>query len=238
MHKGKYNQLADAELYTLTTNALMEGLRKGYTSEVADITIETHGEMFAALENNVRLFSGFKSAAQIKAATNLLFDKDGVLRSFSKFKKDVLAINEKYNKTYLLAEYNTTIASGQAAAKWVDIQADAETFPFLQYITVGDDRVRPEHSMLDGVIKEINDPFWRKYYPPNDWQCRCTIKRVRKGVATETDQLNLPSLKAQFNGNSGINKQVFNEQKHPYFKLEKGNIRATKKAINQIVKPK
>ncbi len=40
-----------------------------------------------------------------------------------------------------------------------------------KYVTVGDDRVRPEHLAIDGVTLPKEDPFWRKNTPPNGWAC-------------------------------------------------------------------
>ncbi|MDE7466685.1 MAG: hypothetical protein K2M59_09765, partial [Muribaculaceae bacterium] len=43
-----------------------------------------------------------------------------------------------------------------------------------------DDKVRPEHAALDGVTLPPSDPFWVEFYPPNGWNCRCTVVQVRK----------------------------------------------------------
>ncbi|MDD6471780.1 MAG: phage minor head protein, partial [Bacteroidales bacterium] len=50
----------------------------------------------------------------------------------------------------------------------------------LQYRTVRDSHVRPEHAALDGVTLPPSDPFWETYYPPNGWNCRCSAIQVRK----------------------------------------------------------
>lgn len=42
-----------------------------------------------------------------------------------------------------------------------------------KYVTVGDDRVRPEHDKLDGVTLPVDDPRWDTIFPPNGWNCRC-----------------------------------------------------------------
>jgi SPP1 gp7 family putative phage head morphogenesis protein len=48
-----------------------------------------------------------------------------------------------------------------------------------EYVTVGDDRVRPEHAMLDGVRLPKDDPFWRTNMPPNGFNCFLPGTRVR-----------------------------------------------------------
>lgn len=49
----------------------------------------------------------------------------------------------------------------------------AEKLWGYKYVTTGDDRVRPTHAALEGVTLPKDDPFWRRFYPPNGWNCRC-----------------------------------------------------------------
>ncbi len=72
------------------------------------------------------------------------------------------------------------------AAKWEQIEADGDRYN-LQYRTQHDDKVRPEHAALDGVTLPPSDPFWESYYPPNGWNCRCTVAQVRKSKYPTTD---------------------------------------------------
>lgn len=44
-----------------------------------------------------------------------------------------------------------------------------------RYYTVGDDRVRSTHGLLDGVTLPKEHVFWRTCWPPNGWSCRCTV---------------------------------------------------------------
>jgi len=60
----------------------------------------------------------------------------------------------------------------------------AEALPFWQYMTVGDDRVRPEHAVLDGFQARVQDPVWNKIYPPNGFNCRCIVIAL---LASEAD---------------------------------------------------
>ena len=72
------------------------------------------------------------------------------------------------------------------AAKWEQIEADGDRYN-LQYRTQKDEKVRPEHAALDGVTLPPSDPFWESYYPPNGWNCRCTVAQVRKSKYPTTD---------------------------------------------------
>ncbi len=113
----------------------------------------------------------------------MLTDENGNLRPFNKFKDSVAKVFTTYNKTYLQTEYNHAIATSQMAAQWRRYEQDAEDFPYLQYITAGDDNVRPAHAALNGTTLPLKHSFWAKYYPPNDWVCRCDVVQLTRDQA-------------------------------------------------------
>lgn len=71
--------------------------------------------------------------------------------------------------------YRTNMQSAYASGQWDDIQDQAELAPFLMYDAVDDLRTRPEHRSWDGVVLPISDPWWQTHYPPNGWNCRCSV---------------------------------------------------------------
>jgi len=50
--------------------------------------------------------------------------------------------------------------------------------PYWRYVAVMDDRTRPEHAAWHGTILPADDPWWDTHYPPNGWNCRCTVVSV------------------------------------------------------------
>jgi SPP1 gp7 family putative phage head morphogenesis protein len=63
------------------------------------------------------------------------------------------------------------------AAKWEEDQ-DPDIQEILwgyTYTTAGDDRVRETHAALEGITLPKDDPFWKKFWPPNGYNCRCTV---------------------------------------------------------------
>ncbi|MCI6642923.1 MAG: hypothetical protein MSH18_01795 [Bacteroidales bacterium] len=66
----------------------------------------------------------------------------------------------------------------------------------LQYRTVGDERVRQEHASLNRVTLPLSSSFWDEHFPPNGWNCRCSVVQVRKGKHPETD-LNEANARAE-----------------------------------------
>ena len=131
------------------------------------------------LQRSDWVFSGMKAFREMGEAFPSLMDENGVRKPFERFLNDVRKIDETYNRHYLRAEYEFAAASAEMAAKWERFMEDGDRYN-LQYRTVGDDRVRPEHAALDGITLPPSDEFWESYYPPNGWRCRCTVVQVRK----------------------------------------------------------
>lgn len=55
------------------------------------------------------------------------------------------------------------------------MERQTEVFPFWQYVSSQDERVRDSHAVLDGIVLPADDPFWIDHYPPWDWNCRCRV---------------------------------------------------------------
>lgn len=145
----------------------------------SSIQYEIPAEMRQSLEQDIFVFSGFKTYHQLKEASELLRDSQGRVKSFNQFYQDVSAIRKKYNRNWLHAEYNFAVSSAQMASHWAEYQQDEE-MTNLQYRTALDDKVRPEHAALEGVTLPMSDPFWDTAFPPNGWNCRCHVIPVLK----------------------------------------------------------
>ncbi len=76
--------------------------------------------------------------------------------------------------------YDTNLRSAHMAGRWEQIQRTKETRPYLQYVTTGDRRVRPEHQSWDGVVLPIDDPWWKTHHPLNGWGCRCSTRTLNE----------------------------------------------------------
>ena len=191
------------------------GVVEGYGKSFDNIDYNTpDGEMLLRLEHDVYKFSAAESYTMNKQLTALLVDGDKI-RSFEDWRREASKLTEEWVNNWAKAEYNTAVAGGQMASKWVGFKKNEESMPNLQYTTVGDVRVRDEHRMIDGVIRPITDPFWSTYYPPNGWNCRCSVIQL-PGDDQPTEDIPACDIPKMFQINLAERQLVYPPD-HPYY---------------------
>lgn len=141
--------------------------------------VEMSDLMRHRLERSNYIFSGMKTFHELNEAFPSLLDEEGNRKPFERFLNDVRKIDDKYNGNYLRAEYNFVQSSAEMAGRWEGFMEDGDRYN-LQYRTANDGKVRPEHAAMHGITLPMSDPFWEEFYPPNGWNCRCTVVQVRK----------------------------------------------------------
>ena len=82
---------------------------------------------------------------------------------------------------YIDSLVRTHSAIAYGAAHKASFVGDTDLWGF-EYVTMRDDRVRPEHEELDGIRRRVGDPFWDIYWPPNGWNCRCQAVAIYEDV--------------------------------------------------------
>lgn len=160
-------------------------------------------------------FSTAKTYTQLKEMSEALVKPDGSMRTFDEFRIQTAIITGQQLR-HLKTEYQTAVAGAQMASKWEDIQRMKATYPLLQFVAVEDEHTTALCRSLDLVIKPVDDPFWMQFYPPNHYNCRSTVKQLRKGKITPDDQVVKPAIPAIFKVNLGERGLAFPED-HAYF---------------------
>lgn len=129
--------------------------------------------------------------------------------------KDKMALVgfEDANPYHLRTNFDTAANGSYHAAMWHEIQEYAEIFPYLRYVTMQDDLVREDHAILDGTIAAVDDPFWSVYYPPNGYNCRCSVEQLMRNEAEQDPKYGQeslsPSFDPRFQKNSGQTMKIF-----------------------------
>ena len=154
------------KLYQQTAKDLLKVIDEGMGGSSFAFD-DSRNTLKAYFQQNICSFSAAKSLTQMQHMTGLLSDA----KDFTDFRNKCLDAGYQFNVNWLRTEYETFSSSAQMAAQWEQFIANGvET---LEFTTVGDDKVRPAHALLDGLTLRIDSPAIKKIYPPLDWYCRC-----------------------------------------------------------------
>lgn len=173
----------DTELYTFISDNLLKGLRTGFVERSnADAEVAyglTDDAMKVAMEINLFQFSAAKTLAELQELNRLLRESG----SFEEFERKARETCTTFNREWQRTEYDNAVMTAEMASSYRRLQRQKQIFPYWEYVTARDARVREAHRLLDGVILSCDDELWNKIYPPNGWRCRCiVIGRTRNQV--------------------------------------------------------
>lgn len=172
----------DTELFRRISENLLEAIHHRFPEGVADsITYNAPDDVFrTALEMNIWHFSAAKTLAEIQALNQVLRESKGY-EDFRQRAGNIQAKFEGWQRT----EYQSAINCAEGISTYRRLKQQVKVFPYWEYKTAGDSKVREEHAALDGLVLLHSDPLWDKIYPPNGWNCRCYV--VPRMAAEEAD---------------------------------------------------
>lgn len=131
--------------------------------------------------------------------------------------------------------FRVNTQSAYAAGRYQRMMDNIDNRPYWQYSAVGDQRTRPAHLDLNGRIYRYDDPFWSTFYPPNGFNCRCTVIALndrdlqRKGRTQPDDSSQLLTQVQRAPDKQG------NQESTIGFKLPTGQILVTDKGFDYNV---
>lgn len=155
----------------------LENVDTGFAYDAPDDVLRT------ALETNLYHFSAAKTLAEVQELNRLLRGA----KSYADFREKAAKVAKAFNDTWQRTEYDTAVLTAEATANYRRLRRKKDVFPFWQYLTVADGRVREQHRKLHGVILPENDPLWDKIYPPNGWNCRCRTRGLMPHQVKDVD---------------------------------------------------
>lgn len=199
---------------------MLKSFFKGFGKNLSTVKFNTPDwEYLQNVKYNQAVWQAFKQSNEIIDASKWLVDEKGNVRSYENFRKAAETnVTDRYNKRWLLTEYNQAHQTAIQARIWKDLEVDADLYPNLIYIAVMDDRTRQSHAKLNGTILPFNHIFWNKYAPPNGWGCRCTLRNTDAeptGVPAS-----MPDVPREFQINPGKSARIFSSD-NPYAVNEK-----------------
>ncbi|MGV4606757.1 phage minor head protein [Ornithobacterium rhinotracheale] len=163
------------------------------------------------LKNNVWKFSVAKNYNDCIALSNLLVRKNGSIRPWHEFKREAMKVVGRSNR-YLKTEYDTIVAGAMMSRKWQEIQRDKHLFPFVQFKVTLDDHTSEICTPLSNVIVQVDDPFLQHYFPPNHFNCRTDVIKLRNATPTPQHLLPYIDIPSAFLNNVGATGEIFTEE--------------------------
>jgi len=219
-------------LLKATAEHLRKAINVGYkTADDKDFDVRDH-QMLKQLQQNVYVFSGFKTYHQLRDITDMMIDKKGNVKTFSEFQDEVLKISQKYNVNYLNAEFDHAIVSSQMASQWQQIQRTKDTLPYLQFDATLDKRTTDLCRSLDGLLLPADHEVWDTYYLPLHWGERSVIRQRATGSVSDPEKFSFPDLQPMFKNNVGKTGVAFPES-HPYYEASKSDKKQIEAAIKK-----
>lgn len=76
--------------------------------------------------------------------------------------------------------FETNIRTAQAKGQWERIWRNRDILPYLEYIESTSDSQREQHLEFVGLILPVEHPFWDKNFPPNGYNCKCSVLALTK----------------------------------------------------------
>ena len=143
---------------------------------------------------NTAQFSAAKDLSETKALQSLAIES----KSFKEFKDEANKIVDVIDNQWLRVEQDLCKRNAIQGEVWRNMEKDKDLYPYWEYKTEEDDRVRDEHAALEGLIFKIGDPEGDSVHPENGWNCRCHsepvddmyLKEENKEISKGADYLN------------------------------------------------
>jgi SPP1 gp7 family putative phage head morphogenesis protein len=142
------------------------------SKEFNDLKDEARSSAFT-IGGNYRddVLEGFKSEI-----TRALEEGTPQRETIKKF-REILdgAGHKQLGAVHLETIFRTNIQMAYGVGRRRALEGVADVLPLWEYHAVLDDRTRPTHAAVSGIILPANHDFWRDHFPPWGFNCRCSV---------------------------------------------------------------
>ena len=79
--------------------------------------------------------------------------------------------------------FDTNRNTAAAVGYRMRIEQNKKLFPYLKYMPSKSIDPREVHKAFYGLILPVDHPFWDTHFPPNGYNCKCTVKQLTRRQA-------------------------------------------------------
>lgn len=211
VYGNKGSELVNDKLFKVTNDALQHGI----DTSLADIA-ETDGEFIRQFKENAAVFAAFKNHQQTQDIASLLYDEDGKLLPYYKFKKLALQISDDYNELWLRTEYNQAVRAAAMAANLKRWEKTLHLYPNLEYLHTLAAHPDKVHETYVGIVLPFYHRAWSWLMPPSRWGCDCRVRPTDKEVTAVP--VKPADFDPVFDNNPYESASFVNIEETPYYK--------------------
>ncbi len=146
------------------------------------VPTERWTDLWQAMHSRAFMVAGAQSDALLTDFHDAVLHAIAEGRTLEQFRADFDRIVKTHGWSYRGGRnwrskiiFQTNMRTAYAAGRWEQIQRLKEQRPYLRYVAVMDERTRPEHAAWHGTVLHVDDPWWQTHFPPNGWNCRCSV---------------------------------------------------------------
>ncbi|AAP95460.1 phage head morphogenesis protein [[Haemophilus] ducreyi] len=130
--------------------------------------------------------------------------------------------------------YRVNMQAAYSGARYQRMMDNVDNRPYWKYSAVSDSRTRPAHLALNGRVYRYDAPFWATFYPPNGFNCRCTVIALNARDLARQD-LTVGDSSDFLVETQRLADKFDNTEKTIGFKLPNGTVRVTDKGFDYNV---
>ncbi|RMG33084.1 MAG: hypothetical protein D6732_12495 [Methanobacteriota archaeon] len=104
-------------------------------------------------------------------------------KSTSEIEEEISEAGENFASWYSEVVFRTNMNTAYTEGQIEQAKKFDDFIVGLEFTTSGDANVRPEHRILEGMRAPVDDPIWRIFKTPLDYNCRCSLVQITRPEA-------------------------------------------------------
>ena len=195
---------------------LFEGIINVFNAAVDKSTSSDKDGFADALKTNNGVYSAFRTHRMQNDMAAQMTDKNGQLKPFRQFRKDVEPIASHHIDNWLRTEYNTAVIRAHQAANWQQFEADRDIMPNLRWVPSTSANPSADHMIFWNTVRPVDDEFWSQHRPGDRWNCKCDLEATDEKVTVAPDGTPKDEPSPGLKNNPGKDARLFSDD-GPFF---------------------
>lgn len=170
--------MADKKQEAPKINDILDAIEYAKAREI--VLPEVFYGLLAQYQSLAFTVMGLAAIAQIEAVADSLNKAIENGTSWDDWANEAVKKNWALSKAHADTIIRTNAQVAYNAGQWRSFEMNKNIYPYIRYSSIRDARTRPSHLKLNGVVLQVNDPYWQTHSPPLGFNCRCALINISK----------------------------------------------------------